>query len=139
MRWLKFWFLGLLLLLLIVAVPLARQLTQAHTGTIEGSIRDEKGAPVANATIEARNILRGNTAKATSGEDGSYRVPDLVPGKYSLWVTANGHTCEWIPMVIVNEDGVTHQNLVLNCEPGSKGAPPTSSHLTYSFSRRLEL
>ena len=126
MRWLSYIVL-VLLLLLAIAVPLAKQV-QTTTGCVEGLIVDENGTPVAGAIVEARNILRGLVSRTESKADGSYRIEDLIPGKYSLWAEASGHTCEWIPMVIVQEGQHARQDFTLRCETRRVPNQPTAAH-----------
>src|SRR5271165_1027891 len=123
MSWPK-WLILLVLLLLAVAFPLAKQLNQMQAGGIEGYVVDEKGAPVSSASVEARNTLRGLVNRTKCKGDGFYQIADLVPGRYSLWAEANGFSCQWIPQVIVQEGQHTRQDFHLTCE---KQAPTEST------------
>ena len=114
MRWSK-WVILLLLLLLAIAYPLARQLNQDQAGTVAGFVVDENGAPVPAATVEARNTLQGLVARAASKPDGAYRI-QVTPGKYSLWAEAKGYSCAWIPQVLIEEGKNTRQDFQLTCE-----------------------
>jgi uncharacterized membrane protein len=55
------------------------------TGTIRGKITDEKGEPIANATVIAGD------KSAQTGADGSYVLADVPVGKASLTVKAQGY------------------------------------------------
>ena len=63
---------------------------QIGTGTITGRITDSSGAviPAASVTVVAADT--NFTFKATSNEDGLYRVLSLTPGKYKVTVEAQG-------------------------------------------------
>jgi hypothetical protein len=61
-RWLKFSLL-VLGLLVMAAIPLAMQF---DTGSIEGVITNDRG-PVANASIEARNLMFGDILRRGIG------------------------------------------------------------------------
>jgi outer membrane receptor for ferrienterochelin and colicins len=71
-------------LLLAAAAPAA-----AQTGTINGTLRDQGGAPVAGAQVQAA-LAGQNVATATSDAAGRYRLDGLAPGAYTLTVTGSG-------------------------------------------------
>ncbi len=75
----------LLLLALALTVPAARAQTTASS--LRGVVKDESG-PVADATIEAAGKESGFKYTATSGKDGSFSLPGLTPGVYSLTVSS---------------------------------------------------
>jgi hypothetical protein len=103
------------LLLPVASIPLAMQL---DTGSIDGVIMDEAG-PVANAAVEARNVLSGAVISTESDAFGYYKVENLRSGRYSLWVQA-GHDSLWIPPIPVEPGEAVHQDLRL--ERSHRGA-----------------
>ena len=105
-RGLKFGLL-ILLLLLLASVPLAMQL---ETGSIEGVITDDLGL-VAEASVEARNVMSGTVFSTKSDEVGHYKLVDLRAGRYSLWVEASGHDLIWIRQVIVERGQTAHNDI----------------------------
>jgi protocatechuate 3,4-dioxygenase beta subunit len=126
MRWVRYVLL-LALLLLAVSFPLARQVHNAKTGSIEGMVVDETGAPIAQAMVQACNIMRGGFSTAYSQSNGVYRIAELSPGRYSLWARARAHSAVWIPMVIVEEGQDTRRDIQLQRE-GPIQPRPTASH-----------
>jgi outer membrane receptor protein involved in Fe transport len=56
------------------------------TGSIEGSVTDVNGAAVPGVTVTATspNLIRPQTA--TSNEEGTYRLSNLPPGRYTVTV-----------------------------------------------------
>jgi hypothetical protein len=72
---------------LLFAVPL---LGQEFRGTITGTVVDASGAAVPQAQIEARNVDTSASATARSNEAGLYSIPFLLPGTYTVTVTAKG-------------------------------------------------
>ena len=72
------------------------------TGRILGTLADADGRPIAGARIDAsletriltfsnsHFLFRSRTHRATSGPDGSFTVPDLCKGNYTLRITAPG-------------------------------------------------
>ncbi|MDX1982369.1 MAG: TonB-dependent receptor [Bryobacteraceae bacterium] len=63
---------------------------QIGIGTITGRITDSTGAVVPAADVTVVSVDTNFTFKATSNEDGIYRVPSLNPGKYRVTMEAQG-------------------------------------------------
>jgi hypothetical protein len=63
---------------------------QEFRATLTGRVLDPTGAAVPNATVQARNVATGETSSATTAGDGTYTIPFLRPGNYTLTVTASG-------------------------------------------------
>jgi hypothetical protein len=60
------------------------------TGTLLGKVTDQSGAAIPSATIQVTNTLTGLTARAIATSEGSYLVPLLPIGRYSISVAASG-------------------------------------------------
>ena len=60
------------------------------TGTISGTVADEKGAVIHNASVTARNIERSISRTLQTGSDGNYRFENLPVGPYEITVEATG-------------------------------------------------
>src|SRR5262249_19110045 len=81
-----------------VAVSLATMLlvlglqTSAQTfrGTILGTVTDTSGAAIAGATVTVKNVDTGLTRVVTTGSEGSYSVPELPIGNYSVTIENAG-------------------------------------------------
>ncbi len=63
---------------------------QTFRGTILGSVTDSTGAYVAGATVKVRNVGTGLERTTTTSTDGSYSVPELPIGTYSVTITQTG-------------------------------------------------
>jgi hypothetical protein len=77
--------------LLVFAVVLLSSSVVAFgqtTGTISGSVTDEKGAVIPNAAVSARNIDRNITRTVHTDSDGRYRFENLPVGPYEVTVEA---------------------------------------------------
>jgi len=61
---------------------------QKITGSISGSVTDQSGAVVANASITATNPATGTTRTATSSSSGEFAITDLDPATYKVTVKA---------------------------------------------------
>jgi hypothetical protein len=81
---LKFVCLGLLMLFSTAA------LAQAPTGTISGTVLDQNGAVVPNASITIKNKATNAERKLTSDEDGNFSAAALPAGEYEVKAEAKG-------------------------------------------------
>jgi hypothetical protein len=73
--------------MVLAALPI---LAQSNRGTIVGTITDPNGAVVQNAKVTATNLATNGSQEATTGDDGTYTIPALEPGNYSITVEAQG-------------------------------------------------
>lgn len=81
--------LTILTFLLSFASP-APSYGQAGSSTITGAVRDDSGLAVPGATIKVTNEATGIAIETVSNDQGLYRVPALVPGRYRIDVTLEG-------------------------------------------------
>jgi hypothetical protein len=63
---------------------------QVTSGTIFGSVQDSTGAMIPNATITATEPSKGIVRYGTASSSGTFSLPNLPPGTYTLEVTASG-------------------------------------------------
>jgi Carboxypeptidase regulatory-like domain/TonB dependent receptor len=63
---------------------------QTFRGTILGTVTDSSGAAVSGAKVVVKNTDTGLTREVTTADDGSYAVPELPIGNYSVTVETNG-------------------------------------------------
>lgn len=63
---------------------------QLFTGSIVGTVTDASGGAVANADVAIRNQATNELRHMTTDAAGHYSIPQLLPGTYSLTVTAAG-------------------------------------------------
>ncbi|MFI5102936.1 MAG: TonB-dependent receptor domain-containing protein [Terriglobales bacterium] len=78
------------LLVVFVLLSTALLVGQTFRGTILGSVTDPSGAVVAGATVKVRNLATGLERTTVTSGDGSYSVPELPIGTYSVTVTQTG-------------------------------------------------
>jgi hypothetical protein len=78
----------LLLAILVIVVGLAlatgQALAQERFGGLTGSVTDASGGVLPGATVNVTNKVTGVTRSVISGANGSYGIPDLDPGHYSV-------------------------------------------------------
>ena len=60
------------------------------TGTLLGIVSDQNGAVVPSATVKAQNTDTGFTTSTTPSSEGSYLIPLLPIGHYTISVEAGG-------------------------------------------------
>ena len=78
---------GLAACLLLLASP-PRSLAQEFRATLTGQVTDASGAIVPKAKVKAVNNETGSTYTAETSDAGVYYIPYVVPGKYTVSVTA---------------------------------------------------
>lgn len=59
-------------------------------GAISGTVTDSTGAVIPNAIVIGRNINTGVETKRTASGDGLYNLSPIIPGMYTVTVTAPG-------------------------------------------------
>jgi len=79
----------LALALLFVALTVSL-IAQETTGGLQGTVKDDSGAVVPNATISLTGSNLVGTKSQTSDSNGYYRFANLPPGTYALTVAAKG-------------------------------------------------
>jgi hypothetical protein len=75
---------------LALACLLASASAQGLTGQISGSLTDSQGGVVSSARVEVINEETAQSRVVTSDGEGNFVVTQLLPGTYSLFVTASG-------------------------------------------------
>src|SRR5579884_3699052 len=83
--------LGLPVMLSSAAVLLPTLATaQQATANVNGVVKDPSGAAIANAQVDLSNVNTGVVRKTSTSTDGIYNFPSVVPGVYSMQVSATG-------------------------------------------------
>ena len=82
----KRWFAGFAFAL-VLPLPL---LAQGTTGTISGTVRDQTGAVLPNASIQVSNQETGRARTVTTDAGGRYRVASLELGTYTVQASLAG-------------------------------------------------
>ena len=75
---------------LLCAISIASAFGQTGGGTISGVVSDPLGAPLARATVQAKNAGTGSVQKVTSSADGKYKLADLPAGEYDVSAAVPG-------------------------------------------------
>ncbi len=120
-KWLYF---GIFFLTALMAIPVAAQLP---TGTILGVAKDSSGGVLPNATITITNVDTGLKRVILTGDDGTYRAPELPVGHYEIKgehmgfksETQRGITLQVTDQAVINftfEVGSSEQQVTVSAE-----------------------
>lgn len=83
------------------------------TGAISGVITDPTNRIVAGATVEATNEATHLSRQAATASDGVYGIPLLLPGAYTVTVTAAGFAATVAHTVVVPVSETSSLNVTL--------------------------
>ncbi|MBI4164493.1 MAG: TonB-dependent receptor [Acidobacteria bacterium] len=73
--------------LLVTSLPV---LGQERVGTIAGTVTDPTGAVIPEVKVTVRNIATNRTLTTNTVGDGTYRIPEIEPGRYSVSFEKSG-------------------------------------------------
>jgi len=79
-------------------------MAQAVYGSIFGTITDNTGAVIPNATITVSDVSKGTSVTAQSSATGDYRVQHLIPDTYRVDVEMSGFNKSTADNVVVYAD-----------------------------------
>lgn len=86
----KFFCLSLCLFFCLSAFKSQVSARQVSSASLLGEARDETSALISDVKITARNESTGFTRTATTNSEGSYRIDDLLPGRYTVSAEKQG-------------------------------------------------
>src|SRR5688572_13398687 len=119
--------LALAIVLSFLIAPSA--LAQTTSGTLVGTVYKPTGEPLAGAQVRVVNELNGNSRATVTGADGSYRVPFMPPGRYTIRASFTGFTDSQITGFPIPLNSTT--NLVPPITLGATGGgTPTTGPVT---------
>src|ERR1700744_5954539 len=85
--------------LLVLALP---SYAQIDNGSITGIVRDSSGAVVSGGSVTIKNLANGIAINVKTNSDGNYQALALIPGQYSVEVSAQGFKSERIPLIEIH-------------------------------------
>src|SRR5664280_1302061 len=103
--------LGLIVLALAACLG---SFAQSVSGDLAGTIYDASGATIPNATIVGKNDATGVETTTKSTATGEYHIGNLLPGTYTVTVTAPGFTKAQIRAVAVALNAMATTNVKLD-------------------------
>jgi hypothetical protein len=103
----------LMLLLAIFLFPIGIFAQTSTSGQIAGSVTDQNGAVVPEATVTLTKVDNGEKRSVTTNEDGNFTIASLAIGIYRLSVTKTGFKETSVSNVVVNVSSTTRQDITL--------------------------
>lgn len=82
-------------------------------GAIQGRVEDDHGSAVSAATVTARRIVTGEVVRVETQADGSFVLPNITPGRYSVTVQAWGYTPVSIARIMVGSGEKMRREFVM--------------------------
>jgi hypothetical protein len=96
MRW-NTWSDRFVVVLLVVFLSLSnasRSISQTVTGRVLGTIRDQQGAVIPNASVSAKNVGTGAERSAVANSSGEFTIDSVPAGSYEVTATSPGFQTE---------------------------------------------
>jgi hypothetical protein len=101
--------------MLLLLLSLCRTLgAQEFRATLTGVVTDESGAVMGKADVLAINNATQQTYKATTTRQGTYYIPYVIPGTYTVKVSFNGFNTEVQDDVLVQASEYRGLNFTLH-------------------------
>jgi len=120
--------LGLWAALLVFATVGSAALAQTGgDGAITGTVTDTTGAAVAKATVTALNVEKGVTTVRPTTSGGLYTISPLLPGTYTITVTAKGFESFKQENMIIDALHTTGLNVAMKVGSQSEEVTVTSA------------
>jgi hypothetical protein len=96
-------FLGLLAVLTVASPWVSSAMAQsADTGALTGVIKDPAGLVIKNAQVSVTSMATAQNRTTLTGNDGSYKIVLLPPGKYKVKIGMAGFQTAEISSVTIN-------------------------------------
>jgi len=98
---------GLFATVLMALAPAAWLCASIDRGSVQGTVTDQQGGAVPGAAVVVKNDETNVETPLITNSAGFYLAAELVPGKYSVHVSASGFSPEDIANVIVTAGATT--------------------------------
>jgi len=104
------------LLVSLLLVSSCSLLAQTFRGTILGTVIDPQGAVVTSAKVVVRNVNTGLERTTQTSADGSYSIPELPIGTYTVTVSQRGFQTSSVTGIVL--DVATEKRVDLTLKAG---------------------
>jgi Carboxypeptidase regulatory-like domain/TonB dependent receptor-like, beta-barrel len=104
----------LLLLLIAYHSSLITVHAQGTTATLSGNVTDQNGAVIPDVSIAVINIAQGFQRSATTNGEGTFVVPLLPPGHYTVKAEHDGFTPTEVRDVVLNVNDKVAMRIHMN-------------------------
>jgi len=95
----------------VMVAPTVR--AQTATATIEGTVADPTGAPIARVSVVARNLATDLKRTTISNEQGFYSLPSLPVGEYALTLEKPGFQRKVLEGIVLSVDLISRFDMRL--------------------------
>jgi hypothetical protein len=106
--------------LLLVASFSWPAFAQTETATIYGSVADQTGAVVLDATVRLTDVDRGTRSEVATASSGFYTFASVRPGHYRMEVEKSGFKTVHLTGITLNVQQNLEQNFKLDVGPASE-------------------
>ena len=113
-----------IVLLLLFATPAGGQ---ANFGAIVGSVLDPSGRTIAGAKLTVTNLATNTVRTARTDTAGQYEVPGLIPGTYTIQVSASGFAPKSVTGVVIDVQSRQSADFTLAVGPASEQVTATAA------------
>src|SRR5579872_739216 len=113
-------------LTLLLAAGLG-QLQAQSSGALSGIVYDQAGKAIPNANVEVRSESTGEPHSVNADSEGKFSVPNLAPGKYSIFATAPGFSLNRVTGAIVSAGGTQDIPITLSVQTLATSVTVTES------------
>jgi iron complex outermembrane receptor protein len=107
---------AILALSLLACVAGLNQLQAQQGGTLTGTVLDQTGKSIANATVQLKSDSGGQPRSLTADANGKFSAGDLAPGNYTIIATAPGFSVTTRPGAEVAAGSTQEVPLTLSVE-----------------------
>ena len=101
-------------LVILLSVIAAAGLAQTTVGEMRGTVTDKSGAVIAGAAVSIHNVATNDTRRVTTDTEGSYVLPQLPVGRYTLTVEMSGFQRYTLQDVVIQVDSRRREDVVLS-------------------------
>src|SRR5262249_34999216 len=116
---------GLLVVLALLPASAEGQIT--GSGTIQGVISDASGSAIPNAKVTVTNVATGVRMERETTMTGLYVLSPLVPGEYTVEVSATGFQRSVRQNITVDALSTVGLNLTMNIGSASESVTVTAA------------
>ncbi|MDR3409399.1 MAG: carboxypeptidase-like regulatory domain-containing protein, partial [Formivibrio sp.] len=114
-------------LMFIIAFALGVARAQVSTGTIVGTVQDQSGGVIPNATVTITHIATGQTRGAQSNDQGLFNAQFMPLGTYRISVTAPGFQTKELTNITLQIDQTVNLTIPLEVRSDSQTIEVTTS------------
>lgn len=100
-------------LAVLICFSAAMSQAQSNAADLQGTVRDQNGAVVANASITVRNSATNVSRETTTNDEGYYKIVNLPPGDYELTAKATSYKTAVIQAVKLTIGQTINQDVPL--------------------------